>query len=122
MTTESKQGNPPLEWIFLELEPLPHISDREKLQLWWNPERKELLGDGVETILSLIDQALQKGTVGGGNSQYEITDPLAKPTELAVILAQFYWVIPQPVSQPGEVAASETPNALEADNSATILQ
>ncbi|QKI88714.1 hypothetical protein [Thiomicrorhabdus xiamenensis] len=122
MTTESKQENPPLEWIFLELEPLPHISGRETLQLWWNPERKELLGEGVETILTMIDQALQKGSIGGGNSQYEITDPLAKPTELAVILAQFYWVIPQPVSEPGEIAGNESPDAPETDNSATTLQ
>ncbi|MBO1928043.1 hypothetical protein J3998_10695 [Thiomicrorhabdus sp. 6S2-11] len=92
----------PLEWIQLELIPLPHISDEPRLLLWWNPGKRELRGDGKDKVLLIVEQALRAGKVENAGTVYEVTDPLTKPSELAVVLAKSYWVVPQPVRYPGE--------------------
>lgn len=90
-----------LQWIRLELLPLPDSEWSEKL-LYWNPTSQELLGEGAEAVLELVNSALQEGHVSGFNlSQFEITNPLSQPSELAAILAKHFWVIPQPVKLPG---------------------
>lgn len=99
MTTESQ----PLQWIQLELIPLPSSEPKfPELLLWWNPDEKRLEGQGAESILQLINDAMALKRINDSNFNHvELTDPLAKPSELAAILAQYFWVIPQPVKSPG---------------------
>lgn len=93
----------PLEWIRLELLPLPE-SELDAMLLYWNPLTGVLQGEGSEMVLDWITQALKQGNVSSPTlSQFEITDPLRKPSELAAILAQHFWVLPQPVEAPGLV-------------------
>ncbi len=101
----------PFEWIRLELMPLPGATDWPGLVLWWNPQARALEGEGKEAILQLALAAKEKGSLQSGNGTHvEITDPLHQPSELAAVLAQYYWVIPQPVSAPGD--SHETPSLL----------
>lgn len=102
---QADSANKPLQWIQLELIPLPHISDEPRLLLWWHPDNRELRGDGKEKVLAIVEQALTAGQVENAGSVYEVTDPLGKPSELAVVLAKTYWVVPQPVAYPGEPTA-----------------
>jgi len=99
MTTEPQ----PLHWIQLELIPLPSSEPKfPELLLWWNPDEKRLEGRGAESILQLIDDAMALKRINDSRFNHvELTDPLAKPSELAAILAQYFWVIPQPVKSPG---------------------
>lgn len=93
----------PLQWIRLELIPLAlHDNDFSEMLLWWNPETGVLQGESVEVVLRLVDEALAKRVLHGALlNHFEITDPLHKPSELAAILAQYFWVIPEPVEAPG---------------------
>lgn len=100
-----------VSWIRLELVPLPESDLMEKV-LFWNPDTEELLGEGVEEVLGFVEDARQAGHISGSMlSHFEITRPLSKPSELAAILAQHFWVIPEPVKQPGLVV-SEDENAV----------
>jgi len=100
-------SSPPFEWIRLELIPLPGAQDWPSLVLWWNPEARTLEGEGHARILTLVQAAIEKGSLhSGSGSHIEITDPLHQPSELAAVLAQYYWVIPQPVTAPGEEAVA----------------
>lgn len=95
----------PLDWIKLELMPLPGATGREAKVLWWNPEARIIEGEGHEEVLALAEAASQAGSLQtGSGGSVEITDPLHQPSELAAVLAQYYWVIPQPVAAPGEQA------------------
>ncbi|KUJ74736.1 hypothetical protein AVO42_04925 [Thiomicrospira sp. XS5] len=97
----------PLHWIRLELVPLPDSNHSEKT-LFWNPSTESLLGDGADEVLSLVEEATQAGHLNGATlSHFEITQPLSKPSELAAILTQHYWVVPEPVKEPG-LANTET--------------
>lgn len=99
-----------LEWIRLELLPLPESEWTEKL-LYWNPTTQELLGEGAEAVLEMVDKALQDGGISGAHlTQFEITNPLSQPSELAAILVQHFWVIPQPVKLPGLVVDGDENN------------
>jgi hypothetical protein len=102
----------PLKWIQLELIPLAAVSSGySELLLWWNPDERRLEGEGAEQILLLIDEALHRPADSGSRlSAFELTDPLAKPSELAAILAQYFWVIPQPVKSPGLVKSDCPPS------------
>ncbi|WP_373019088.1 hypothetical protein [Thiomicrorhabdus sp.] len=104
MTTE----HAPLDWIQLELLPLPEFEQEFKpLLLWWNPEEGRLLGENVDLVLQLIDRAIQDKFVKSVSSgSFEVTDPLKKPSELAAVLAQYFWVVPQPVKSPGPMDSS----------------
>jgi hypothetical protein len=103
----------PLEWIRLELLPLPGTTGREAKILWWNPEKRILEGEGHEEVLALAQAASEKGSLQTGTgSHVEINDPLHQPSELAAVLAQYYWVVPQPVAEPGQVAADESQKPL----------
>lgn len=95
--------SPPLQWIRLELIPLAlHDTDFAEMLLWWNPETGVLQGESVEVVLRLVEEALAKRVLHGAFlNHFEITDPLHKPSELAAILAQYFWVIPEPVEAPG---------------------
>lgn len=98
----------PLEWIKLELLPLPGAQDYQALVLWWNPQQRLLEGEGKDVVLDLVTSALDKGSLQTGSGAHiEVTDPLHKPSELAAVLAQFYWVIPQPVAASGEDPADQ---------------
>lgn len=113
MTTEHDGDNELTHsdiWIRLELIPLPALEERySSLLLWWNPDQRLLLGEGHEQILKLVDQAMQDKALRGSQlNHFEITDPLNKPSELAAILAQHFWVIPEPVAEAG-VEETETP-------------
>lgn len=91
----------PLEWIRLECIPLPDSTLKEFV-VFWNPDTREILGDHADTVLTLVEEALEKGHLKGATlSHFEISDPLSKPSELAAVLAQHFWVIPQPVESPG---------------------
>jgi hypothetical protein len=101
-------GKPPLEWIRLELHPLPG-TDHEQKVVFWNPDTQELVGKGAETVADLAAQAKTDGHIQSPSLNHmEMTDPLSKPSELAAVLAQHYWVIPEPVAQPGEAASAES--------------
>lgn len=92
-------------WIRLELIPLPDSPLQARL-VYWNPDTSELLGDGVDDILAMVAQAQQAGHLSNRHlSHFEITQPLQKPSELAAILAQHFWVVPEPVEQPGLVVS-----------------
>ncbi|GKT11683.1 MAG: hypothetical protein ISEC1_P0652 [Thiomicrorhabdus sp.] len=91
-----------IDWIQLELVPLPRYEEKlSRLLLWWNPTDRKIVGEGAESILSIILSALDadtlKGSVASGLADFKLVDPLSSPTELAAILAQYFWVIPTPV-------------------------
>lgn len=89
-------------WIRIECLPLPH-SDWPVRILYWNPVTETLRGDGVAEILELVDQAVEQGFVSGSTfSHFEVIHPLQKPSELAAVLGQHYWLIPQAVAAPEE--------------------
>ncbi|WP_019894586.1 hypothetical protein [Hydrogenovibrio halophilus] len=93
---------PPLEWIRLELHPLPGTDHVQKV-IFWNPETQELVGEGAETVAELAAKAKADGHIQSPSLNHmEMTDPLSKPSELAAVLAQHYWAIPEPVAQPGD--------------------
>lgn len=90
----------PLEWIRLELHPLPGTDHTQKC-LFWNPDTQEVLGEGAQTVIELAQAALSQGHLKSPSLNHmEITAPLSKPSELAAVLAQHYWVIPEPVAEP----------------------
>lgn len=91
----------PYHWIRLELVPLPGLDQHTKKVLYWNPDAAELIGEGSEEILKMIQSFQKKGFVNGSTlSHFEITSPLNKPSELAAILTQHYWIVPEPVAEP----------------------
>lgn len=101
----TQQTKTPLSWIQLELMPLPHLTDTmEPLLVWWNPDERQVVGEDADKVLALVEKARKKGATGP-NESVEVSDPLSKPTELAAILGEFYWVLPQPVIAPGERVA-----------------
>lgn len=108
----------PFHWIQLELLPLPHAQEAfSKLLVWWNPDDREIVGESAEVVLKMIEEAKHKGA-SGPHESVELSDPLGKPTELAAILGQYFWVIPQPVRSPGEyVAPDEQDSELDAAHS-----
>lgn len=109
MTSESTT---PLEWIRLECVPLPN-SKREGFVVYWNPSTREIWGDQADWVLEQVRLAMNAGHIKGATlSHFEISDPLTKPSELAAILAQEFWVIPQPVATPG-LADFEPPKNLQ---------
>lgn len=95
----SSDDNAPLEWIQLELIPLANFENEfSTMLLWWNPVEGILEGAKPE-LLAIIDKAMHAGSIESQQgASIEITDPLKKTTELAAILAQYFWVVPQPVS------------------------
>ncbi|WP_130536934.1 hypothetical protein [Thiomicrorhabdus indica] len=104
--------NKPFDWIQLELVPLPHCQNEfETLLVWWNPDQRQIVGEKAELVKSFIHQAMEKGA-SGPNESVELNDPLSKPTELAAILGQYFWVIPQPVREPGNDLDSSLETAM----------
>jgi len=106
MTSHEKK---PLEWIRLELIPLPNFSSKfQTLVVWWNPQEGVFVGDDSE-INALVVSAEEAGKVNvhpGG--LMEITNPMNKPSELAAILGQYFWVVPEPVAAPYADASLST--------------
>jgi len=89
-------------WIRIECLPLPGSPWPAKI-LFWNPATETLQVEGVADVLQLLDEAVAKGFVSGSTfSHFEIVHPLQKPSELAAVLGQHYWLIPQPVSAPDQ--------------------
>lgn len=99
MTT---QKNQPLKWIRLELVPLPQFEpDYTRMLLWWNPDEGLLQGECVDFIKQKLDAAIQQGSISLiSQGSIEITNPYQKPSELAAVLGQYFWVIPEPVEKP----------------------
>ncbi|MDX1795448.1 MAG: hypothetical protein R3219_01880 [Hydrogenovibrio sp.] len=105
----------PLEWIRLECVPLPD-AEVDACVVYWNPTSRDIQGQRAEFIRSLAEAALKDGYIKTPTlSHFEITDPLAKPSELAAVLGQYFWVIPQPVEGPG-------PEENDEMNSSHLLQ
>lgn len=97
-----------LEWIHLELIPLPDQAPTfENCIVWWNPDRGEIVGEKAAMINALIEKQLAIGAITNMMGSIELTNPLKKPTELASVLGQFFWVIPVPVANPYEAIASD---------------
>lgn len=91
----------PFEWIHLELIPLPDQAEHYlPCEVWWNPNSGEIIGEQADFIVGVINQQLSLGSVSNSNGTIEISEPFTKPTELASILGQYYWVIPVPVEAP----------------------
>ncbi|BCN93853.1 hypothetical protein THMIRHAM_16380 [Thiomicrorhabdus immobilis] len=99
MNTENSK---PLQWIRLELVPLPNFeSEYPTMLLWWNSDEGILQGENVEFIKHKLDAAIQQGSITlVSQGSIEITNPYQKPSELAAVLGQYFWVVPQPVAQP----------------------
>lgn len=105
MSSSSSNSNPssPLEWIHLELIPLPDkIEHLKPCIVWWNPNTGEILGNEASFIINLIKEQLSRGSVTNSMGTIELSDPFTKPSELASVLGQYFWVIPVPVAQPYE--------------------
>lgn len=90
------------DWIQLELIPLLQFKEElSTLLLWWNPSDRKIVGEGSESILNIIKsathQGVQKSFMASDLSSLELIDPLSNPSELAIILTQFFWIIPTPV-------------------------
>ena len=99
----SHTAKTPLEWIRLELIPLPDkATEFQECEVWWNYVSGEMVGDVAEDIIQLIKQQLVQGSVTNSNGTIELNDPFHKTTELASILGQYFWVIPVPVAEPGD--------------------
>jgi len=111
----------PLEWIRLELIPLPNYSTGfHSLVVWWNPNKGTFVGDDAE-IKALVVSAEKAGNVNiHPEGSMEIIDPMHKPSELAAILGQYFWVVPEPVAAPYSDASLSTEELT--DNSSTTLQ
>ena len=94
----------PLEWIYLQLIPLEakDSSDPDTITVWWNPDKQQLFGEHSHVVEELIGYAIENG-VNLNQGAMELTEPLGKPSQLAAILAQKYWVVPVPVEQPGDL-------------------
>lgn len=91
-----------IAWIQLELIPLPSVENElSQLMLWWNPETRQIVGEGAESVLNIVQEASDLGVLEPsperGMASFELVDPLSRPSELAAILAQYFWVIPTPV-------------------------
>ena len=117
----SDQVSSPLQWIRLECLPLPD-NDSESFVVFWNPQTREVVGEAAEKVLKMVDEALQKGHLQGATlSHFEITDPLSKPSELAAVLAQYFWVVPQPVEAPGDDAITIDSDQKNYNNLSTVF-
>jgi len=89
-------------WIKMECVPLP-TANYPELLVYWNPDSGQLLGDQVDLLHDLVSQAMNQGINGA-----ELSDPYRKPSELAIILSQFYILIHEPIAEvPHFVAASQ---------------
>lgn len=97
----------PLEWIRLELIPLPnYVSQFKPMMLWWNPGAGTLEGE-VAVVTDIVNTAIEQGSIClEPTGSIEITEPLHKPSELAAILGQYFWVIPEPVEKPFELSTN----------------
>ena len=105
----------PLDWIRIELIPLPNYASRfNSMIFWWNPEKGSLEGE-VAVIMDIVNAAKEKGSISiVPTGSIEITRPLHKPSELAAILGQYFWVVPEPVDKPFDLSTkSESSNASE---------
>lgn len=72
------------------LEPItPHD---HPLEFEWNPLTGELRGKDAVLVTSLCRQAEKQGWVTGHPypTDYPVSDPLHRPTEMAIVLGQ-YW-------------------------------
>ena len=99
--SDTQSSAEPFLWIQLELLPLPHCQDEySRIVVWWNPDERLIVGDDSARVMKIIQEAQSKGS-SGPNESVELNDPLGKPTELAAILGKYFWVVPQPVREPG---------------------
>ncbi|MBD3822260.1 MAG: hypothetical protein IE914_08395 [Thiotrichales bacterium] len=95
------------DWIRLECIPLPD-SGFDPCIVFWNPTEQKILGDAAEQILKWIREAEEQGFISTPTlSHFEIVSPLTQPSELAAILAQYYWVIPVPVESPEQSTTND---------------
>ena len=77
----------------------PAVWHQHPLEFEWDVERGELRGRDADKVLRLIDSALKDGYVVGHPypTSYDITDPLRKVSEMAVLLGQ-EWHLPDELS------------------------
>lgn len=72
----------------------PQTEHEDELAFDWDPESGDLRGSGAEAVRKLCERAVQIGHVNGHPypTPFDITDPLHRPAEMAVVLGQF-WVL-----------------------------
>jgi len=97
----------PLEWIRMQLYPLPHLENKlDVIVVFWNPETGEMRGEGAQIVKSLVDSYAEKGAITTSKGEIiQLDDPYRNTAALSAILSQQYWISPQPVEAP------EDPNA-----------
>jgi hypothetical protein len=72
----------------------PATAHDQPLEFEWNPETGELRGKSADIIAGICRQAIREGWVTSHPypTEYEITDPLRRPAEMAVVLGQYWWL------------------------------
>ncbi len=70
----------------------PATAHDQPLEFEWNQETGELRGKSADIVAGMCRQAIREGWITGHPhpTDYEITDPLRRPVEMAVVLGQ-YW-------------------------------
>lgn len=70
----------------------PATAHDQPLEFEWNAETGELRGKSADIVAGMCRQAIREGWITGHPypTDYEITDPLRRPAEMAVVLGQ-YW-------------------------------
>lgn len=98
----------PLEWIRLELAPLPHYEGKlEKEVVFWNLDTGELKGRAAQQLKAFIDESAENGSITTAKGEViEFENPYINTAAFSTILSQRYWVSPQPVEAPEEPEAS----------------
>lgn len=70
----------------------PQTIHEEPLAFEWDPDTGSLRGSGADTVRKLCAHAVSDGYVTGHPypTPFDISDPLLRPAEMAVVLGQFW--------------------------------
>ncbi|MFA6971648.1 MAG: hypothetical protein WC208_09645 [Gallionella sp.] len=73
----------------------PAVWHQQPLVFEWDAATGEIRGPDADKVLGMIASAIKEGSMTGHPypTSYEITDPLHRPAEMAVLLGQ-YWILP----------------------------
>jgi len=94
----------------------PATAHDQPLEFEWNQETGELRGKSTDVVAGMCRQAIREGWITGHPypTDYEITDPLRHPAEMAVVLGQ-YWRLE-------EVLQAAYPQVAEEEASDEVLR
>ncbi len=94
----------PLEWIRLQLTPLPHLENElETIVVFWNPDTGAIEGEAAAQVKALVDDYARQGSLTTSKGEVvQLDDPYRNTTAFSIILSQRYWISPQPVEAPEE--------------------